>query len=59
MFEPDPLVLGSQVFSRAADVIVMVGLTRDAWDAKEVLELAKAELARLFEKLLGRAQASR
>jgi hypothetical protein len=59
MFEPDALVLGSQVVRRTANVIVVVGLTRDARDAKEVLELAQAALARVLEKLLDRAQASR
>jgi hypothetical protein len=47
------------VFSGAANITIVVRLARDAWDPQEVLELAQAALARVFEELLGRAQASR
>jgi hypothetical protein len=59
MLEPDRGILRGQMFRGPPNVIDMVGLTRDARDAQELLELAQAALARVFEKLLGRAQASR
>ena len=54
VFETDALVLLGQVSGRAADVVGLVGLARDAGDAKKGLELRDPLRACLVQVLIGR-----